>query len=105
MKVYPSFEIPQTLAAGPGPGDPLFPSPTGPFPGIDSLTIRMKASTAEELAADSLNPKPASVTLVETPHGQSVTGETVDKALSEHKPLWAFMAHWETGSGRINALK
>ena len=28
-----------------------------------------------------------------------------DKALAEHKPMWAFMAHWETGSGRINDLK
>ncbi|MEO8420025.1 MAG: aminotransferase [Hyphomicrobium sp.] len=171
MKIYPTLEIPETLAAGPGPGntDPrvlerfaktgvadhmqkdvvrgmleakemlrelwgtknvytygvagtgfsgldvvlslILPSdkvvafPNGTFSGIDSLTIRMKASTAEELAADSLNPKPASVTIVETPHGQSVTGETVDKALAQHKPLWAFMAHWETGSGRINDLK
>ena len=29
----------------------------------------------------------------------------VDKALAEHKPMWAFMAHWETGSGRINDIK
>jgi aspartate aminotransferase-like enzyme len=87
------------------PGDKVVAFPNGTFSGIDSLTIRMKASTAEELAADSLNPKPASVTIVETPHGQSVTGETVDKALAQHKPLFAFMAHWETGSGRINDLK
>ena len=171
MKIYPTLEIPETLAAGPGPGntdprvlerfaktgvadhmqkdvvrgmleakemlrdlwgtknvytygvagtgfsgldcvlslilpgDKVVAFPNGTFSGIDSLTIRMKASTAEELAADSLNPKPASVTIVETPHGQSVTGETVDKALGEHKPLFAFMAHWETGSGRINDLK
>ena len=45
------------------------------------------------------------MTIVETPHGQSVTGETVDKALAQHKPLFAFMAHWETGSGRINDFK
>jgi alanine-glyoxylate transaminase/serine-glyoxylate transaminase/serine-pyruvate transaminase len=87
------------------PGDKVVAFPNGTFSGIDSLTIRMKAATAEELAADSLNPKPASVTIVETPHGQSVTGETVAKALSEKKPMWAFMAHWETGSGRINDLK
>ena len=87
------------------PGDKVVAFPNGTFSGIDSLTIRMKASTAEELAADSLNPKPKSVIVVETPHGQSVTGETVDKALAEHKPMWAFMAHWETGSGRINDLK
>jgi len=87
------------------PGDKVVAFPNGTFSGIDSLTIRMKASTAEELAADSLNPMPKSVTIVETPHGQSVTGATVDKALGEHKPMWAFMAHWETGSGRINDLK
>jgi aspartate aminotransferase-like enzyme len=87
------------------PGDKVVALPNGTFSGIDSLTIRMKASTAEELAADSLNPKPASVTIVETPHGQSVSGATVDKALAEKKPMWAFMAHWETGSGRINDLK
>jgi len=87
------------------PGDKVVVFPNGTFSGIDSLTIRMKAATAEELAADSLNPKPASVTVVETPHGQSVTGETVEKALAAHKPMWAFMAHWETGSGRINDLK
>ena len=87
------------------PGDKVVAFPNGTFSGIDTLTIRMKASTAEELAADSLNPKPKSVIVVETPHGQSVTGETVDKALAEHKPMWAFMAHWETGSGRINDLK
>ncbi|GFO80801.1 MAG: hypothetical protein A49_04280 [Methyloceanibacter sp.] len=87
------------------PGDKVVAFPNGTFSGIDSLTIRMKASTAEELAADSLNPKPASVTVIETPHGQSVTGEAVDAALAEHKPMWAFMAHWETGSGRVNDVK
>lgn len=87
------------------PGDKVVAFPNGTFSGIDSLTIRMKAATAEELAANSLNPQAASVTIVETPHGQSVSGATVDKALGEHKPMWAFMAHWETGSGRINDLK
>ena len=77
----------------------------GTFSSIDGLTIRMKASTEEELAADSLNPKPANVKIVEVPHGQSVTGEIIDKALAEHKPMWAFMAHWETGSGRINDIQ
>ncbi len=171
MKIYPSLEIPQTLAAGPGPGntDPrvldrfaktgvadhmqkdvlrgmieakemlraafgtkntytygvggtgfsgldcvlsmILPGDTvvaftnGTFSGIDGLTIRMKASTREELAANPLNPKPQSVVIVEVPHGQSVTGDIIDKALAEHKPMWAFMAHWETGSGRINDLK
>ena len=87
------------------PGDKVVAFPNGTFSGIDTLTIRMKAATAEELAADSLNPKAKSVIVVDTPHGQSVTAETVDKALAEHKPMWAFMAHWETGSGRINDLK
>jgi aspartate aminotransferase-like enzyme len=87
------------------PGDKVVAFPNGTFSGIDTLTIRMKAATKEELAADSLNPKAESVTVIETPHGQSVTGETVDKALAKHKPMWAFMAHWETGSGRINDLK
>jgi aspartate aminotransferase-like enzyme len=87
------------------PGDKVVAFPNGTFSGIDSLTIRMKASTAEELAANSLNPKPKSVVVIDAPHGQSVSGETVDKALAQHKPMWAFMAHWETGSGRINDLK
>ncbi len=30
---------------------------------------------------------------------------TVEKALAQHKPKWAMMAHWETGSGRINDLQ
>jgi aspartate aminotransferase-like enzyme len=87
------------------PGDEVVVFPNGTFSGIDSLTIRMKASAREDLAADSLNPKPKNVVTVETPHGKSVTGEIVDKALAEHEPMWAFMAHWETGSGRINDLK
>jgi alanine-glyoxylate transaminase/serine-glyoxylate transaminase/serine-pyruvate transaminase len=87
------------------PGDKVVCFPNGTFSGIDTLTINMKAATKEELAADSLNPKASSVTVVTTPHGQSITAETIDKALAEHKPMWAFMAHWETGSGRINDVK
>ena len=87
------------------PGDSVVVFVNGTFSGIDGLTIRMKASTEEELAEDPLNPKPANVKIVEVPHGQSVTGEIIDKALAEYKPMWAFMAHWETGSGRINDLK
>ena len=87
------------------PGDSVVVFVNGTFSGIDGLTIRMKASTEEELAADSLNPKPANVKIVEVPHGHSVTGEIIDKALAEHKPMWAFMAHWETGSGRINDIQ
>ena len=87
------------------PGDSVVAFVNGTFSGIDGLTIRMKASTEEELAADSLNPKPENVKIIEVPHGQSVTGEIIDKALAEHKPIWAFMAHWETGSGRINDIQ
>jgi len=87
------------------PGDSVVVFVNGTFSGIDGLTIRMKASTEEDLAADSLNPKPANVKIVEVPHGQSVNGEIIDKALAEHKPMWAFMAHWETGSGIINDIQ
>ncbi len=87
------------------PGDSVVAFINGTFSGIDGLTIRLKASTREELAANALDPQPASVTIIEVPHGQSVTGEIVEKALAEHKPKWAFMAHWETGSGRINDIR
>jgi aspartate aminotransferase-like enzyme len=87
------------------PGDTVVAFVNGTFSGIDGLTIRMRASTREELAANALDPQPASVTIIEVPHGQSVTGDIVEKALAEHKPKWAFMAHWETGSGRINDIQ
>jgi aspartate aminotransferase-like enzyme len=87
------------------PGDTVVAFSNGTFSGIDALTLRMKAATRDELAQDSLNPKASSVTVIEVPHGQSVTGEMVDAALKEHKPKWAFMAHWETGSGRINDIQ
>ena len=87
------------------PGDTVVAFTNGTFSGIDGQTLRMKAASAEDLAADPLNPKPANVIVIDVPHGQSVTGEIVDKALAEHKPMWAFMAHWETGSGRVNDLQ
>ena len=87
------------------PGDKVVVFTNGTFSAIDGLTIRMKASTNEDLAADSFDPKPKNVITMGTPHGKSVTGDVVDKALAEHKPRWACMAHWETGSGRINDLK
>lgn len=87
------------------PGDKVVVFSNGTFSGIDGLTVRMKAATAEELAANPLDPKPASVTIIDVPHGQSVTAETVEAALAQHKPKWAAMAHWETGSGRINDLR
>lgn len=87
------------------PGDKVVAFVNGTFSGIDGLTVRMKAATAEELAAQSLDPQPTSVTIINVPHGQSVTGEIVEAALAQHKPKWAVMAHWETGSGRINDLR
>ena len=87
------------------PGDSAVAFINGTFSGIDGLTIRMKAATREDLAANPMDPKPAGVTIITVPHGQSVTGEMVAKALAQHKPKWAFMAHWETGSGRINDLQ
>lgn len=87
------------------PGDKVVVFANGTFSGIDGLTLRMKAATAEELAANPMDPRPASVTVVTVPHGQSVSGEIVEAALAEHKPKWAAMAHWETGSGRINDLR
>ena len=86
------------------PGDRVVVFTNGTFSGIDDLTIRMKASTPADLAADPLNPRPAHVVTINVPHGQSVTADIVETALAEHKPMWAFMAHWETGSGRINDL-
>ena len=87
------------------PGDTIVAFVNGTFSGLDGLTIRMKAATREELAANPMNPQPASVTIIDVPHGQSVSGEIVEAALAEHKPMWAFMAHWETGSGRINDVE
>ena len=87
------------------PGDRVVAFANGTFSGIDALTLRLKAATAEELAANPLDPQAASVTVIEIPHGQSVTGETVAAALAQHQPKWAFMAHWETGSGRVNDLR
>jgi len=87
------------------PGDTVVVFTNGTFSGIDDLTIRMKASTPADLAADPMNPEPANVVTITVPHGQSVSGDIVEAALAEHKPMWAFMAHWETGSGRINDLQ
>ncbi|WP_299890711.1 aminotransferase class V-fold PLP-dependent enzyme [uncultured Ruegeria sp.] len=87
------------------PGDKVVAFSNGTFSGIDALTLRIKAATPQEHVANPLDPPAASVTVIEVPHGQTVTGETVEAALAEHKPKWAFMAHWETGSGRINDLR
>jgi alanine-glyoxylate transaminase/serine-glyoxylate transaminase/serine-pyruvate transaminase len=87
------------------PGDSVVAFVNGTFSGIDDFNVRLKASTPEDLAKDPLNPKPANVVTINVPHGESVTGDIVEAALAEHKPMWAFMAHWETGSGRINDIQ
>ena len=87
------------------PGDTVVSFVNGTFSGIDDFNIRLKASTPAELAQDPLNPKPANVTTVNVAHGQSVTGDVIEAVLAEHKPMWAFMAHWETGSGRVNDIQ
>ena len=92
------------MFSGVQPGDKVVMFVNGTFSGIDGLSARMKAATAEEMAENSLNPEAASVVTNNVEHGQSVTGDIIEKALSEHKPKWAAMAHWETGSGRINDL-
>ena len=48
------------------PGDKVVVFTNGTFSAIDGLTIRMKASTNEELAADSLDPKPKNVITIGT---------------------------------------
>lgn len=75
------------------PGDTVVSFVNGTFSGIDDFNIRLKASTPEDLAKNPLDPQPANVVTVNVPHGQSVTGEIVEAALAEHKPMWAFMAH------------
>jgi alanine-glyoxylate transaminase/serine-glyoxylate transaminase/serine-pyruvate transaminase len=87
------------------PGDTVVAFVNGTFSGLDDFNIRLKASTPADLAKDPLNPKPANVVTINVPHGESVSGEIVEAALAEHKPMWAFMAHWETGSGRINDIQ
>ncbi len=87
------------------PGDKVVAFSNGTFSGIDALTLRIKAATAEELAANPMDPQTASVTVIEVAHGQSVSADDINAALAEHKPKWAFMAHWETGSGRINDVQ
>ena len=87
------------------PGDTVVAFANGTFSGIDALTLRIKAATAGELAADPLDPQAASVTVIEVPHGTSVGADVIEAALAAYKPKWAFMAHWETGSGRINDLQ
>ncbi|GAA6165338.1 hypothetical protein NBRC116590_30420 [Pelagimonas sp. KU-00592-HH] len=94
-----------TMFAAVMPSDKVVAFNNGTFSGIDTLTLRIKAATSEEHAANPQDPQAASVVVIDVPHGTSVTEEMVEAALAEHKPKWAFMAHWETGSGRINDLR
>lgn len=87
------------------PGDTVVAFVNGTFSGIDALTVRTKAASRADLAANPADPKPANVTVITVPHGQSVSAEVVEEALARLKPTWAVMAHWETGSGRINDLR
>ena len=87
------------------PGDKVVAFVNGTFSGIDGQTLRMKAASAEDLAAAPLDPRPENVIVVAVPHGSPVTREVIEAALETHRPLWAFMAHWETGSGRVNDLR
>jgi aspartate aminotransferase-like enzyme len=86
------------------PGDRVVAFANGTFSGIDAQTVRLKAATREELARNPLDPQAASVSVVTVPHGQSIGADTIEAALAAHRPTWAVMAHWETGSGRINDL-
>lgn len=87
------------------PGDTAVVFSNGTFSAIGGVAISMKASTPEELAANPFSPKPKNVTVIDVPHGTSVSADMVEAALAEHKPMWAFMAHWETGSGRVNDIQ
>lgn len=87
------------------PGDTAVCFVNGTFSGIDALSVRTKAASREDLRANAADPKPANVTTIMVPHGQSVSAEVIEAALAAHKPVWAVMAHWETGSGRINDLR
>ncbi len=94
-----------TMMAAVMPGDTVVAFTNGTFSGIDGQTLRMKAASAEDLAMNPLDPQPANVTIIEVPHGTSVSKEIIDAALDTHKPMWAFMAQWETGSGRVNDVQ
>lgn len=87
------------------PGDSVVAFVNGTFSSIDGLTLRMKAATAAELAENSMDPQAASVTIINVPHGESVSADVIKEAIDKLKPKWAFMAHWETGSGRTNDIK
>ena len=76
------------------PGDKVVVFNNGTFSGIDALTIRMKGSSTEDLAANPSDPQPDNVIVINVPHGTSVSAEMAEKAIAEHKPMFAFMAHY-----------
>ena len=78
------------------PGDKVVAFVNGTFSGIDALSLRMKAATEEELKSNPLDPDAKSVKVVNVPHGQSVDRDIIEQYISDHKPKWAFMAHYET---------
>ena len=80
------------MFSGVQPGDKVVMFVNGTFSGIDGLTARMRAATAEELAQNPLDPQAASVIVVTIEHGASVSGDVIEVALQEHKPKWAAMA-------------
>lgn len=77
----------------------------GTFSSLDGLTIRMKAGLRNKVVGHSMIPEPDNVIIINTPRGQSVTGDIVSEALATYRPKWALMAHWETGSDRTNDLQ
>ena len=87
------------------PGDKVVAFVNGTFSGIDALSLRMKAATEEELMSNPLDPDAKSVKVVNVPHGQSVDRDIIEQYISHHKPKWAFMTHYETGSGRVNDIE
>ena len=76
----------ETMFSAITPGDKVVVFANGTFSGIDALTVRMKAATAVELAANPLDPQPASVTIVEIPHG-TTHGATLFVELPKKPPM------------------
>ena len=72
---------------------------------IDGLAHRIQASSRSDLTANPMNPTPDNIIIINTPHGEPVSGEIVEAALATYRPKWAMMTHWETGLGGINDVK
>ena len=87
------------------PGDKAVVFVNGTFSGLDGLTVRMKAASRSDLAANPMNPTPENVIIINTPHGESVTNETIETALAAHQPKWAMMTYCDSSSECINDVK